>query len=133
MKRYTFFVSTILIFSFSLVAQNNLLFYNFDAVNQNSLINPSDQHDYRLVVGIPGISGISAHYTNTVFKAGEFFNDKDLTENLDNIIPNLDGNERINFYENIDLLYVGLGLKKGFLSFGIQQEATLNMVMPAKL
>jgi len=132
MKKLLLFLAIVFVTT-SIIAQNNLLFYNFEPVSQNLLVNPSNPHDYRFVIGFPALSGLSVNYQNTLFSLGDYLNFDDGNENLDKIISNLDGNERINLYQNTDLLYGGFGVKKGFVSFGVQQEATFNMVVPSQL
>ena len=113
--------------------QNNLLFFNFEHVNQNLLVNPSNPHPYRFVIGMPGVSGVSMHFRNTFFKAGDVLNDNTGNENLENVIRNMSGSERLSFYESADLIYAGFGIKSGYVSFGIQQEANLTTLLPAQL
>jgi hypothetical protein len=115
------------------LSQNLINFYNFDNVNQSLMVNPSGQHHFRTVVGIPAISGVNVHVQNTVFQLGEYFNNNPSQENINNIVTSLSERERLNFYQSADLLFVGFGLKKGYLSFGVQQEATLNTVLPGDL
>ena len=115
------------------VGQNYTTFYNFESVGQNLMINPANPHPYRFVIGLPVASGISVNYTNTVFKLGDFFNDATAGENLKKIVDNLDNKERLNLYENTDIIYAGFGIKSGYISFGVQQEVTFNMQIPGQL
>ncbi len=129
----TFFALVGLFASFGGFTQNYLMFYNFEQVNQNLLVNPSNPHPYAWVVGIPGASNISVHYTNTIFKPGDYFNDNLASDNAEAIINGLDDKERFNAYQSADLIYAGFGTKNGYVSFGVQQETTLNFVIPGQL
>jgi hypothetical protein len=119
--------------SFTATGQIYTSFYNFDHVNQSLMINPAAAHPHRTVVGIPGLSGLSAHITNSMFEAGDYFNDNPLNQNIETIINRMDEVERINLYQNLDLLWVGFGTKKGYFSFGVQQEVTFNTMLPSNL
>ena len=123
----------VLALSFATSGQIYTTFYNFEHINQNLLINPANPHPYRFVIGLPLASGISVQLNNTIFKAGEFFNDNGVNQNIETIINNMGDKERLNLYENVDLIYAGFGTKQGYVSFGIQQEATLNFMLPGKL
>jgi hypothetical protein len=116
-------------------AQAQLLntFYSFNGVNQNLMVNPSAPHSFKMVIGIPGLSGVGFHYNNTAFELGDLANDQSANENVEAILAGLDGKERFNFYENLDVLYAGFGTKRGFVSFGIQQEANFLMNVPGDL
>lgn len=126
-------LSALLLVGSTTFAQIYTSFYNFDHVNQNLLVNPANPHPYRFVFGLPGTSGISLHINNSLFKAGSIFNDNSLNQNLEQIIADMPDEGRLNFYENVDLVYVGFGLKHGYLSFGVQQEATFNTILPKQL
>ena len=128
-----FLVIALIMASITSFGQIYTSFYNFEHVNQNLLINPANPHPYRFVIGLPGASGISVHVNNSIFRAGNILNDNTLNENIEEIIANMPDRGRLNFYENVDLVYAGFGLKHGYVSFGIQQEATLNTIIPKQL
>jgi hypothetical protein len=107
--------------------------YNFESFNQNLLINPANPHPYRFVVGFPVASGLSVNYTNTLFKLGDVMNNNEANENIKRIIDNLQDKERLNLYQNADILFAGFGVNRGYISFGIQQELTLNVQVPSEL
>lgn len=132
MKRITILFTAIVCYT-SVQAQIYTSFYNFDHVNQNLMVNPSNPHPHRFVIGLPGVSNVSVHYTNTLFKAGDFFNDNSANQNIKYIVDNLDDKAHANIYQSTDLIFAGFGVKKGYITFGIQQESTLNVVVPGEL
>lgn len=132
MKKITLLLGAL--FSFGLAhSQIYTSFYNFEHVNQNLMVNPSNPHPYRFVIGLPGLSSLSVHYTNTLFKAGDYFNDNNLDQNVQHIVDNMDEKAHANVYQSTDIIFAGFGVKKGYVSFGVQQESTLNMVVPGEL
>ncbi len=120
-------------FSFFLKGQNHISLYNFNHVNQSLMVNPSAPSPYRLVIGVPGLSRISTRVHNTFVEAGDIFNDNAGSDNIEAVIDNMSDKELLNLYENIDLIYAGFRIKSGFISFGVQQEATFNTVIPGDL
>ena len=117
-----------------LSAQTYLGFYNFDHVNQNLLINPASPHNYRFVIGVPGLSGVGAHVNNSAFELGDFAEKgSDANQKLEDAISGLNGKERINLYEKLDGIFVGFGTKKGYWTIGASQSTTFNMTFPSEL
>ncbi len=131
--KLTAYISALMLCTLASFGQIYTSFYNFDHVNQNLLVNPANAHPARFTLGLPVVSGITFHLNNEIFKAGNILNNNSLNQNIEQIIADMPDNGRLNFYQNTDLLYVGFGLKRGYLSFGAQQEFTLNTIIPKQL
>lgn len=132
MKKYL--VAAALTFvTLSATSQIYTSFYHFDHVNQSLMVNPSNPHNHRLVIGIPGASGISTQIYNSFAKAGDYFNDNSLNDRIETIIGNMDERARLNVYNSIDILYAGWGTKHGYISMGVQLENNFNYMFPRDL
>ena len=81
-------------------SQSYLGFYNFNHVNQNLLVNPASPHNYKLVVGVPGLGGLSTHINNKNL-ASVLEKDGDPNENLANAINSLKPTDRINTTQSL--------------------------------
>jgi len=113
--------------------QNYLMHYMFSPVNQNLMVSPAQKHNYKFVLGIPILSTVGVSYNNTLLTPGDFLNDNTLSQNLNQIIPNMSYAENIHVYQNIDLLFVGFQARKGYVSFGVQQDLSASLTLPGDL
>lgn len=121
------------IFSASVAfSQSYLSLYNFNHINQNLLVNPASPHNYKLVVGLPGLGGLSTHVNNknliSIFEEGGNPND-----NLGNAINDLRPDDRINTTQSLDGIFVGFAAGKGYWTVSAQQKTDFNMTLPGEL
>jgi len=120
-------------FSYNLSAQSYLSFYNFNHINQNLMVNPASPHNYKMVVGIPGVGGVQAHVNTGSLKLDALATGEDFNKSLDNTIRNLKPNDRINLNQTIDGIFVGFKIKKGYWTVAAQQITDFNMTIPSEL
>ena len=113
-------------------SQSYISLYNFNHINQNLLVNPASPHNYKLVVGIPGIGGLSTHINNknlgSILEEGG-----DPNENLGNAISALRPKDRINTTQSLDGIFVGFATDRGYWTITAQQKTDFNMTMPSEL
>lgn len=113
-------------------SQSYLSLYNFNHINQNLLVNPASPHNYKLVIGVPGLGGLSTHVNNknlgSIFEEGG-----DPNENLGNAINALRPDDRINTTQSLDGIFVGFAANRGYWTVTAQQKTDFNMTMPSQL
>ena len=121
------------LFAFSVGnAQSFLSIYNFNHVNQNLMVNPASPHNYKLVVGVPGLGGLSTHVNNKNL-VSFLEKDGDPNENLGNAINQLKPEDRINTTQSLDGIFVGFKSSKGYWTISAQQKTDFNMTMPGEM
>lgn len=113
--------------------QNYLMDYMFSPLNQNLLVNPAQKHNYRFVLGMPILSTVGINYQSSFVTPGEFLNNRPLSDNLDQVISNMKDANYLNISQSLDLMFVGFRIKKGYISFGVQQELYANLTLPGDL
>lgn len=97
-------------------AQTSMSFYHLGdlATFQNSSLNPAHTPDARVFFGLPGISGIHAHYNNKLS-----YNQLIRKEGVDNIvdvdgaISNLQKNNLLSTHARVALFHVGYSVPNG--------------------
>jgi len=122
--------------SFTLVfanAQSYLSFYNFNHVNQNLMVNPASPHNYKFVIGIPGIGGFNSHVNSGSFNLDGLETGEDINSKLNDAISGLKPNDRINLNETVDGIFVGFETKIGYFTVAAQQITDFNMIIPSEL
>jgi hypothetical protein len=113
--------------------QSYLSLYNFNHINQNLLVNPASPHNYRFVIGIPGIGGTSAHFNSNSFTKDWLEKGEDPNAKLEETIRNLKKGDRLNSSTSVDGLFVGFGTKRGYWTVAAQQINEFNMTIPTEL
>lgn len=122
-----------LLFSFHLLyAQDSYILYGFTDVPQSISLNPAFRPDASLFIGIPALSNVEVSLLNTEGSYSDFFK-YDPAKNVDvldmtHVIKS--GNEVgfSRFQVNEDLLFAGFKIKKTFLSFGVSQRLSFNII-----
>jgi hypothetical protein len=126
-------VTLVFIFLTSLgFGQSYISLYNFNHINQNLLVNPASPHKYKLVVGIPGIGGLSTHINSNNF-ASILDKNGDPNENLSNAINGLTPKSRINTAQSLEGIFVGFATGQGYWTITAQQKTDFNMTLPGNL
>ncbi|WP_196885284.1 DUF5723 family protein [Aureivirga sp. CE67] len=128
-------VLAIILFSVSkLIAQQKSVLYDFRAIPQSQLLNPSIIPEYKYHIGFPALSGI---YTNVGLKNVSIYdvfskNNTDFVEKLREIAYDLDKNDYFEINQQMDIINVGFHLPKSkiYLSAGIYQELDVFMHYP---
>lgn len=129
----------LLVVSLSGLAQNKQVLYNFTSVPQSLLVNPGADVSYKYYFGIPLLSGISVNIGSSSFSAYDLFanNGVDFNTKLRNAVNKASKNDIISVNEQIELFSGGFKLggleNKGYLSFGVYQEADFFMYVPKDL
>lgn len=131
MKKVILTFTTLIAVSF-VYGQSFISLYNFNHINQNLMVNPASPHDYKLVVGFPGLGGLSTHVNSTGL-ASAIEARGDINENLGNTINGLRPTDRINTTQSLDGLFVGFKTGDGYWTISAQQKTDFNMTMPGEL
>lgn len=117
-------------------SQNKQILYNFTAVPQSLLTNPGSDFKYRVYVGIPLLSGISANIGSTGFSAHDLFaNDGvDFNVKLRNVLDAVSNKDKVYLNEQLELFNGGFKIgdwqKGAYLSFGLYQEFDMLTYFP---
>ncbi|MDN3674162.1 DUF5723 family protein [Flavobacterium branchiarum] len=125
--------------SVSGLAQNKQVLYNFATVPQSLLVNPGTDISYQYYFGVPLLSGISVNVGSSGFSAYDLFanNGVDFNTKLRNAVNKASKNDIVSVNEQIELFSGGFKLggleNKGYISFGIYQEADFFMYAPKDL
>ncbi|AYN03029.1 DUF5723 family protein [Flavobacterium sp. 140616W15] len=129
----------LLVVSISGLAQNKQVLYNFATIPQSLLVNPGTDISYKYYFGVPLLSGISANVGSSSFSAYDLFanNRVDFNTKLRNAVNKASKNDIVSVNEQIELFSGGFKLggleDKGYISFGIYQEADFFMYVPKDL
>lgn len=106
-------------------AQNNQVLYDFDETPQTLLLNPGADYSHNAFIGVPFLSGISAHTGVTGLTAYDIFADdgRDVNDKLRDVINSLDNDDSFHLNEKIDIIHAGIRLNENdFISVGFYQE-----------
>ncbi len=110
------------------LAQSGLTEYGLGGIPQASAQNPAFRPHASLVIGLPGISSVSAGAYNTSFSFDDIFVEKPTDDSLHLDLTRPIGSKAdINYFsENIavDLLMLGFKIDRTFLSMGIRNRLT---------
>lgn len=69
--------------SWTMVAQSDMMLYNFNAIPQVHHTNPAYPQQTKWYIGLPAISGFSTHYHNSGFALIDIFEaGTDINQNL---------------------------------------------------
>ncbi|MCD0473263.1 DUF5723 family protein [Flavobacterium sp. EDS] len=129
----------LLVVSISGLAQNKQVLYNFATIPQSLLVNPGTDISYKYYFGVPLLSGVSANVGSSSFSAYDLFanNRVDFNTKLRNAVNKASKNDIVSVNEQIELFSGGFKLggleDKGYISFGIYQEADFFMYVPKDL
>ncbi len=124
------------------VAQHKKILYSFDKVPQGLLLNPGMEIDYKFHIGVPLLSGISAHHNiSGVTLADLFRNDavgifkgEEFNKKFIKAIGKLDDNDYMYFNSQIDVLNAGYKLNdRDYLSGGFYIETDVFTTLPKEL
>jgi len=117
-------LAVIIFASIKVFPQFNNILYGFDRIPQSNYLNPASVPEAKLVVGIPVLSSFSASFYSTGFSFNDLFEEKGDSLYL-NLAPIIDKSGSVNYLSgviDVDLIYVGVKLKKGFLNLGVRNR-----------
>lgn len=132
--KYILSMGCSLVLATSVQAQSNITQFNFERVGNFHLDNPAAYQPYRLVVGFPGISNLTTSLHNPGFNFDPVLG-PELTANqsVEYILNNLNPQDRMLVNQNLDIMYVGVRIKNGFLSMGVQAKTFVNFEYPTDI
>lgn len=117
-------------------AQQSLTLYNMDMINQSNQINPSMFPGNKHYVGIPALSGIRLHFTNSGFTWRDLHSirtDDSVSLDINNALSKLADNNFLALSVRVNLLEAGFTIKKSYLSFNVSEKANFNLAFPKEL
>ena len=119
------------LFSFQSKAQDPLLFYGFNGVGQNQLLNPGYKLNEKFTFGFPNFS---FYLTNSQFAPLSLFvKDGDINQVLRDNIATMTNDDRLLFDLHVDLFYLGFKAGRSYISFGAYNRNIINFNYPSNL
>lgn len=119
------------------LSQSDFLLNNFGSIPQTLNANPANIPRSSFSVGLPVITSVYNGLHNNAFTTNELLrereNDDSLVVDVPHILPMLKSTNYFTQYSNIDLLFLGLKIKKGYLSIGVQNKSALRVTYPKSL
>lgn len=120
--------------SWTMVAQSDMMLYNFNAIPQVHHTNPAYPQQTKWYIGLPAISGFSTHYHNSGFALIDIFEaGTDINQNLADLSNSLDDRSQLNLNNRVELLGVGFKAGRGFVTLGATQTIDFKMDLPYQL
>lgn len=144
MRRGYFFITVLLLVSFSAAGQNNQVLY-FMNLPQNHLVNPAFRPESRIYVGLPVISGIDLNIGNTIVSFSDIFREGVKTSkstipfmnegyDVDRMMKRIKKNNYLDTRLSLQMLGVGFTLKDNLYIFlDISDRFTSNFNIPGDL
>lgn len=120
-------------------SQNKQLLYNFTTIPQSMMVNPGADFKYNWYVGVPLVSGISAHIGSSGFSTYDLFADDgvDFNTKLRNLVFSISRKDFISINQQLEIFSGGFQINKEYnpahISFGMYQELDLLVYMPKDL
>ena len=131
MKKLYLYV--LLVSSLNLFAQNKQLLYNFDAIPQSQLLNPSTEIPYRMHIGLPALSHIYVSYGANNFVLEDLFMPDGIpfATKMDALLAKTKGTDFITLNQQLELLNFGFAKDdETYFSGGWYQEFDFISYMP---
>ncbi|MDZ7743707.1 MAG: DUF5723 family protein [Bacteroidota bacterium] len=117
--------------------QSDLLMYNYKTIPQSVSVNPGIVPRSSCAIGLPFVSSFYNKYFNSSFTTNELLRnrqaDDSLVVDISNVLPRLRDDNQFSEYSSIDLFFVGIKIKRGYLSFGLRNNAYMNITYPREL
>lgn len=115
-------------------AQTDLTLPFMENVAKSAYFNPSEIHEYKVSVGLPGLSSVYFGVANTGFGFKDLFAKKSsdtlqFRSNKD-IVKGLNKNNYLFVGSTIDLIYVAVKAKRWYLSFNITDNVDFRFSYP---
>ncbi|MDH3382295.1 MAG: DUF5723 family protein [Flavobacteriaceae bacterium] len=112
--------------SFSVLAQNKQILFNFDQLPQTLLLNPGEVVSQKWHTGIPLLSGFSAHIGSSDITVYDIYGDDNgsINDKVKALVYDLRSSDFASINQQEELFNVGIKLRnhRDFLSFGYYQE-----------
>ena len=105
-------------------SQAEYTLYGFDYVPQSNHLNPAAIPDAKMVIGIPFLSSLAVSAYSTGFSFNDLFTEQgdSLYFNLEPIISGSDAMNYVTAFFDMDIIYFGYKIKKGYLNVGIRHR-----------
>lgn len=121
----------------NLKGQDDLLLYNFREVPQTLYSNPSMIPRSSFAFGLPVISSFQNNIFNSAYSFNDLFHSRKEDDSLvfdpGGIIPMLDVDNHWSVHSAIDLIFLGIKVNRGYLSFAVRSKAYARMKYPKTL
>ena len=118
-------------------AQQNMLLYGLDEAGQSTLSNPAGFTEHRITIGLPVVSGFTSELAISSFSLNDLLEERTEGDSIDLKIDRVAGLLNPENYSSVtfknDLLFGGIRLNQGYLSFGAYSNFELNMHYPGDL
>lgn len=110
---------------FKSFTQNKQVLYNFAELPQTLLLNPGLETSYKLHIGVPLLSGLSAEFGSTGFSMKDLFSNdtRTINDKVSEVLSNLSIRDHLKFHSQIEILSGGYRYNdKTYFSFGFYEE-----------
>lgn len=133
LKKYIFLVYlTVQLTAVYSQSMNNTLFF-MDKTPQSNKLNPANQPDHDFWIGFPGLSSVYLNYNNNSFTINDLLTKKQLGPGerdsviftLDKFHSSLAESNYISVANELDIISMGLRVKRSYFTFGISQKSDL--------
>ena len=112
-------------------AQDPLMFYGFNGVAQNQLLNPAYKVNEKFTFGFPNVA---FYLTNSQFAPMQLFlADADINQTLSDNISSMTNDDRLLLDLHVDLFYLGFKAGRSYISFGAYNRNIVNFNYPSNL
>jgi outer membrane protein OmpA-like peptidoglycan-associated protein len=118
-------------FSTAAMAQVDLTLYNMRSIHQSGYINPAAIPLNKISIGLPGISSDYFYLSNSGFAYSDLVtkrSDDSLVLDIDNAISKMGDKNFMSNAISIDLLSVGLKVKKNYFCLNITEKENFNFM-----
>lgn len=127
------FAGILVLFTTSLVAQNDLTIHFFNQVPQSNAANPSNMPDFNWYIGVPALSSVFVDVKNSGFtynQAIEFKTDTTFTIKIDDILDRLKPKNFIGLKYQQEILGFGFRAKEQFFTFSYSERMQMRFTYP---
>ena len=123
---------TAVLFSNTIIGQQNFTLYNMEMVPQRMYMNPALVHANKFYIGLPVLSSTYINVSNSGFKYSDLVkhNGDSLYVDFDNMLGKLSDNNYLSTAINIDLLSFGFRVKKNYFSFNATEKINFRFRYP---
>jgi hypothetical protein len=135
-KIYLLLVSSALLASARLQAQQNMTLYNMELLSSRSSMNPAFMNHGKININLPGISNTYVSHINSAFKYNDLVrrsDDDSLYIDIPNMIGKLKAGNFMSFGLETDLLSFGFRVKKTYIGVNATEKIQARFSYPKEL
>ncbi len=123
MKKWS--IVLFVLMSLGQVFAQNATFFLMPEIAQANLVNPAIQNDEKIIIGVPGLSSLHLHMSNTVCSFNDAFvkqADDSYEIDYDNVVPKMKGIEVFDNEINYTILFAGFKRGDDYFTFAVNER-----------